>query len=274
MLTARYSASADLSGRGRMKRKAEEMVFDMPRTSRLFTEARPFQNELFQTEIERIELYEDSENANKRGLAPENSDYSMAPPDIYHRAAAELQDNVLWKSVREHIVVENETSCRTAIDLILLTAINLAQQQIATKKDVDDTLRTRHCIHGNGDSSWTLLPTVAFHGSLDYLIGVVSGKNAQDVLKHSTQAAAAAASTSSGSTKGSGNRRSTRLASCSKKPSLSTVAETPGGPPFKSATTRFLNILKDGHLAIILRLLTLTIFSSLEEFVQLAASAA
>ncbi|KAJ7820896.1 hypothetical protein B0H13DRAFT_2377678 [Mycena leptocephala] len=314
-------------------------------------------------------MYEDSD--------PANSDDPMAPPNTYHQAAAELEDNILWKSVREHVVVENETSCKTAIDLVLLTAINLAQQQIATKKDVDDTLRTRHHIVGDNDSSWVvlhqdvdvpdqdLLPTVAFHGILDYLIGVVSATNAQETLKFSKayltaadlkllpslrenirtglalvfesktksevrntetwahvaaqgaaltvymnrpsimniltdgqywqfvyigkipdqdrSAKAAAAATSSRPAGGSGNRRSTRLASSTKKPSLPPVAETPRSAPFKSASTRFFNILEEGNLAIILclltltiilRLLTLTIISSPEEFVQLAAGAA
>ncbi|KAJ7601328.1 hypothetical protein B0H17DRAFT_1342475 [Mycena rosella] len=55
----------------------------------------------------------------------------------------------------------------------------------------------------------------------------------------------------------------------SKQPALSTMSET---KPFKAASTRVLDIFKGQDLAIVLRLLTLAILSSPEEFERLAAA--
>ena len=86
-------------------------------------------------------------------------------------------------------VWQNETSCRTAIDLILLTATKLAQQQIKQNKVIEDTIRARHSVPSDDDDSgWVVLHqevvipdqalsgNVYFHGILDHLIGIVSAK--------------------------------------------------------------------------------------------------
>ncbi|KAJ6550866.1 hypothetical protein DFH09DRAFT_1168483 [Mycena vulgaris] len=102
--------------------------------------------------------------------------------------------------------MDNETSSRTAIDLVLLTAIDLAQQQIAEKQDVDEALRARHSLNGpklcvadgREVGSWVvlhqevdipgqpLLPGLALHGILDYLIGVVAASDAVDALSNTS----------------------------------------------------------------------------------------
>ncbi|KAJ6551349.1 hypothetical protein B0H19DRAFT_166741 [Mycena capillaripes] len=161
----------------------------LPKTSRLFTEARPFYSSLFELKVGSIKLFED------RVADPAaDEDEELTVPDVYREAAEALRKNELWENVREHVVMENETSCRTAIDLILLTAIKLAQQQIDQNEDVDSAIRARHSPDDNS-SGWVvlhqevnipdqaLLTKVSFHGVLDYLIGIVSAEFAQQALK-------------------------------------------------------------------------------------------
>ncbi|KAJ7217733.1 hypothetical protein GGX14DRAFT_597667 [Mycena pura] len=160
------------------------------RVSRPFTEAMPFYSFLFAKTVDRINLLED------RLPGASDEDEALAIPDIYQEAADALRKNELWENVREHVVMDNETSCRTAIDLILLTAIKLAQQQIQQNKVIEDTIRARHSIPSDDDDSgWVVLHqeviipdqalsgNVYFHGILDYLIGIVSAKRARAVLQ-------------------------------------------------------------------------------------------
>ncbi|KAJ7878625.1 hypothetical protein B0H13DRAFT_2545321 [Mycena leptocephala] len=392
MLTASTSAPADLSGR---KRKSDpgvdvdtvvlsiietlrgEQLFSsieeddwevltkkvrknptLPKMSRPFTEARPFYSSLFEPKIGSINLFED-ETADPAA----DEDEELTVPDIYCEAADALRKNELWENIREHVVME--TSCRTAIDLILLTAIKLAQQQIDQNEDVDSAIRARHSPDDNS-RGWVvlhqevdipdqaLLTKVSFHGVLDYLIGIVSTEFARQALKSgkfldrnklrirgeflddtqnllatvteskakltghnpaawaqvTAQGAAMTVLThrpsvmatltdgviwrfariskipdenrsiqrASSSSKSrpsptarpaTNRRKSEQLAtSSSKRSSLPTVSEK--RPPFTSACTRDLDIFDAGDLAIILRLLTLTIIASPEEFVEQA----
>ncbi|KAJ6550870.1 hypothetical protein DFH09DRAFT_1366626 [Mycena vulgaris] len=403
MLTASQSESAALGGR---KRKAEEldvgaiysyilerlrqqrffsaiekddweeltaqMLRDpqlpaSPFTSRPFKDTQPFHNDIFEAEVGQVDLRED---AGKMRPPLEDEDHSLPPPDdLYVEAAAALRKNVLWRGVQEHVVMDNETSSRTAIDLILLTAVNIAQQQIAEKQDVDEALRALGSwvvLHQEVDiPDQLLLPGVALHGILDYLVGVVSaravgnafkseksfltknglyapsnalqhiGKSLASVLeakarktmdtekawarvtaqgaalcmftkrpsvintltdglrwqfvhvtkipdpvlpfqpqkaarsKRSNETPSTSASTSSTSASGSLRRTSRRIAS--KEPALPTVSEKI--KPFKAARTRMLNIFQGRDLEIVLRLLTLAILSSPEDFEKLAAAA-
>ncbi|KAJ7076540.1 hypothetical protein B0H15DRAFT_934263 [Mycena belliarum] len=166
---------------------------------RPFTDALPFYQELFGKDTGDILVAEDLELL--RGV--EDSDSSFA--DRYHEAAAALRENTLWKSVKEHVLIENETSCRTAIDLVLLTAMELAQQQIAESPDVDDALFERHslgkCERNGLDSdarevrSWVvllqeleitdqeLLPGMFLHGIFDYLLAVVPAQKVRYTAK-------------------------------------------------------------------------------------------
>ncbi|KAJ7449580.1 hypothetical protein FB451DRAFT_1287331 [Mycena latifolia] len=337
--------------------------------SKPFTESGSFYNDVFQNPVGTLSLRED---VGEPILSRVDKNPSSTPSDpsdrIYHEAAATLQNNVLWKSVQEHVVIDNETSCRTAIDLVLLTAVDLAQQQIAEKQDVDEALRARHLLTGpkcpDSDGrevgSWVvlhqkvdipeqlLLPGIALHGILDYLLGVVSASNdshltnlglyvppdlvqyigkslasivdakasiAMDNKKAWAQVTAQGAALCvltkrpsviniltdglrwqfvrvtkipdqvppSQGGKAARSKRSDQTASASvstdrrmskrlaaKSPELHTVSET---QPFKAASTRILNIFQGRDLAVVLRLLTVAILSSPEEFEELAAAA-
>ncbi|KAJ7016304.1 hypothetical protein C8F04DRAFT_1069988 [Mycena alexandri] len=157
-----------------------------------FTDALPFYNDLFYKNTGDILVAEDSEPF------PGADDSDPSPANRYDEAAAALRENTLWKSVKAHVVMENETSCRTAIDLVLLTAMELAQQQIAESPDVDDALCARHSLEeyesNSLDSdvrevrSWVvlhqeldipdqeLLPGMFLHSTFDYLLGVVPAR--------------------------------------------------------------------------------------------------
>ncbi|KAJ7277833.1 hypothetical protein C8J57DRAFT_1308077 [Mycena rebaudengoi] len=116
--------------------------------------------------------------------------------DKYEAAATELEENVLWKGLRDHVVMEKEVSSHTVIDMIVLTAVGLAQQQISQQPDVDDALRLRHNPEapprheqdGTELNSWVVMRQevdipdqlvqngLAFHGILDYLLAIVPAR--------------------------------------------------------------------------------------------------
>ncbi|KAJ7736882.1 hypothetical protein B0H16DRAFT_110892 [Mycena metata] len=327
--------------------------------SRPFTEARPFLQDLFETGRQDIPI---------PASRVQSGDDA---PARWDEAAAALRQNVLWKSVEQHFVMGEETSCRTAIDLVVLTAIDLAQSQMAHDGAVDDAVSTRHALsdpkqtdsNGHQVGSWVvvhqevevpsqpLLPGLALHGILDYLIGVVSAKQAHDafdagdgflrpatldgpleplehvagstvasiieaktgiqddmacyqaqataqgaalclltertsiinaltdgvywkffrvsktpdeVLRPTKSTRARRATTSALPTEG--RRTSQQLAT--KAAGMTTISEK---KPFKVASTRFLNIFKGRDLALVLRLLTLSILETPEDFEKLAA---
>ncbi|KAJ7282100.1 hypothetical protein C8J57DRAFT_1219840 [Mycena rebaudengoi] len=168
-------------------------------TSKPFTEAHPFFSDLFQDPEDRIKLIEDQKSAIPQCAA--------APPDAaanpYEEAAATLRANPIWKSIREHVVMDNETSSRTVIDLIVLTAVELAQRCISEQAEVDERVCGRHHLTGPKWSSdvngrpvgsrvvlhqevdipgQPLLPGVALHGILDYLLGVVPADHVKEAF--------------------------------------------------------------------------------------------
>ncbi|KAJ7118281.1 hypothetical protein C8R44DRAFT_878891 [Mycena epipterygia] len=156
-----------------------------PRSPKPFTEALPFYNELFHKNVGDIYLAEDP------APFPGADDSDPSPADRYDEAAAGFRGNILWKSVK-HV---NETSCQTAIDLILL---DLAQQPIAERLDVDEALCALHwgtgskCLaHGREVRKWvvstrrSIPPATAFTpwnrpaGICDYLLGVLPSSTVQ-----------------------------------------------------------------------------------------------
>ncbi|KAF8172401.1 hypothetical protein K438DRAFT_1772756 [Mycena galopus ATCC 62051] len=162
----------------------EDPSLPNPILSRPFTDANPFYIELFEAEPV-TEIY-----------AAEDINPS-APLDItYEAAATALEQNVLWQGVREHIV---HASCRTAIDMVVLTAIDLAQKEIEQQTSVDEDLRANHSLsalkssflYGPPVHSWVILhqevsipdqqmlPSLALHGMIDYLVEIISAIDAR-----------------------------------------------------------------------------------------------
>ncbi|KAJ7219888.1 hypothetical protein B0H12DRAFT_1078490 [Mycena haematopus] len=126
--------------------------------------------------------------------------HPSAPLDpTYDAAATALEQNVLWQGIREHIIHSHEASCRTAIDMVVLTAVDLAQRQIEGNSNVDEHLRAGHSLSGLKSSrsnrppvhSWVVLPqgvsipdqqvlpSLAFHGTIDYLLAIISAVDAR-----------------------------------------------------------------------------------------------
>ncbi|KAJ7197691.1 hypothetical protein B0H12DRAFT_1081697 [Mycena haematopus] len=222
----RHPSNSDSSALGRTKRKAEELdapaiysdILDKLRQHRLFSSmdvddweaiakdmlddprlpapacvSRPF------TEAKSVypELFDDSQAFDLIDLAEEDC-------QEYTDAAAALQNNSLWKGVQRHVV--NQTSCRTAIHLVLITALTLAQDQISSSGDIDSTIRSRHSLTGPNQrqpdgrevGSWVVLeqkvdvpsqrvlPGISMHGVLDYALAVVPGC---DVFRFSPECA-------------------------------------------------------------------------------------
>ncbi|KAF8153608.1 hypothetical protein K438DRAFT_1987574 [Mycena galopus ATCC 62051] len=153
--------------------------------SRPFTEAHALYSSVFQGDVNYIPLQEDED-----GIA---MDDAMSPPNDVVEAATELRDNTLWEAVKQHVIMDNdETSCRTAIDLILLSAVTLAQKRIKDDRSIDAVLCERHKLPPSTNApklrSWVvvhqeveipdqhLLPTLAAYGVLDYMVGVASAQ--------------------------------------------------------------------------------------------------
>ncbi|KAJ7191641.1 hypothetical protein GGX14DRAFT_481196, partial [Mycena pura] len=143
-----------------------------------FTEASPFFGELCGP-IKTLPIREDLSQA---------TDASDA---IYDDAARSLQASDLWRGVQKHVVMEKSTSYRTAIDLVLLTAVNLAQRRICESPETDDALRIRHRLvraatNDLPTASWVAIQQdvdipgqsgLACNGTLDYLLTIVSTDN-------------------------------------------------------------------------------------------------
>ncbi|KAF8187262.1 hypothetical protein K438DRAFT_1936512 [Mycena galopus ATCC 62051] len=165
----------------------EDPSLPKPILSRPFTDAGPFYNELFGSEPV-TEIY-----------AAEDMNPSAPVDPTYDAAATALEQNVLWQGVREHIVLDNEASCRTAIDMVVLTAVDLAQKEIEEHTGVDEALRANHSLSDLKSSfsggpqvhSWVvlhqkvsisdqqMLPSLALHGIIDYLLEVISAIDAR-----------------------------------------------------------------------------------------------
>ncbi|KAJ7217035.1 hypothetical protein GGX14DRAFT_601810 [Mycena pura] len=145
-----------------------------------FTGALPFFGDLCGP-IEHLDICEDMKQATGDGAS------------VYDEAAMSLQESPLWRGVREHVIMEIETSCRTAIDLVLLTAVNLAQRHICETPEIDDALRIRHSLvhpapYDFRTASWVAIQQdvdipgqsvrrgLAFNGIIDYLLTIVSTK--------------------------------------------------------------------------------------------------
>ncbi|KAJ7695481.1 hypothetical protein B0H17DRAFT_1198700 [Mycena rosella] len=163
----------------------------VPKLSRPFTESKSFYEELFDEYSSTISL-------------PRNDPKVPPPKDQYQEAADALQNNPLWDTVKVHVVMNSETSCRTAIDMVVLTAVNLAQQEIGKKPAVDNALRERHVLkdakcrvdgYPHKIGSWIVLHQeveipdqdvrrgLAVHGIIDYLIGVTPAKRVKDQMR-------------------------------------------------------------------------------------------
>ncbi|KAJ6493282.1 hypothetical protein C8R45DRAFT_185080 [Mycena sanguinolenta] len=132
-------------------------------------------------------------------VSPKEQD-SPTPTD---EAAAALRNNILWKAIEQHLAMKRKTACRTAIDLLILAAVDLAQKEIATKRDVDNAIRARHSLkgpnwhHPDGREvgSWVILdqhvnvpdlkilPGVALRGTLDHLLTVIPADEAESASR-------------------------------------------------------------------------------------------
>ncbi|KAJ6462523.1 hypothetical protein C8R45DRAFT_1080631 [Mycena sanguinolenta] len=111
----------------------------------------------------------------------------------YQDAAEALKDTQHWQGVERHVMMSSEMSCRTAIDMVLIAAIDLAQKNLVENPEIDAEVSKRHnlkgpkCCDPSGRkyASWIVLhqevevpdqpltDTIAAHGVLDYLIGAV-----------------------------------------------------------------------------------------------------
>ncbi|KAF8187349.1 hypothetical protein K438DRAFT_2019549 [Mycena galopus ATCC 62051] len=309
----------------------EDPSLPKPILSRPFTDASPFYNELFGSEPV-TEIY-----------AAEDMNPSAPADPTYEAAATALEENVLWQGVREHIVHDNEASCRTAIDMVVLTAVDLAQKEIEEHTGVDEALRANHSLSDLKSSfsggpqvhSWVvlhqevsisdqqMLPSLALHGIIDYLLEVISAIDARlaarddgffmrregmadrlrsgllsileaksDSTFHSAkwwaqvaaQGAALCVMTGRASiinaltdgrcwrfarvskrTRPDPKRRSTRL-------SAKAPPADPKVAPFTTARTPVYNIAEHRDLAVVLRLLTISILSAAEDFERLAGA--
>ncbi|KAF8144136.1 hypothetical protein K438DRAFT_1945554 [Mycena galopus ATCC 62051] len=262
----------------------EDPSLPKPILSRPFTDANLFYNEIFGSEPV-TEIY-----------AAEDMNPSAPVDPTYEAAATALEQNVLWQGVREHI---NEASCRTAIDMVVLTAVDLAQKEIEEHTGVDDS-EARRANHSLSDlkssfsggpqvHSWVvlhqevsisdqqMLPSLALHGIIDYLLEVISAIDDDDffmrregmsdrLLSGLLSILEAKSDSTFHSAKSWGQRRSTRL-SAKASPADPKVA------PFTTARTPVYNIAEYRDLAVVLRLLTTSILSAAEDFERLAAGA-
>ncbi|KAF8147151.1 hypothetical protein K438DRAFT_2090895 [Mycena galopus ATCC 62051] len=278
----------------------EDPSLPKPILSRPFTDASSFYNELFGSEPV-TEIY-----------AAEDTNPSAPVNPTYEAAATALEENVLWQGVREHIVHDNEASCRTAIDMVVLTAVDLAQKEIEEQSWV--VLHQKVSI-----SDQQMLPSLALHGIIDYLLKVISAIDARlaargmaDCLRsgllsileaksdstfHSAKSWAQVAAQGTAlsvrddvcifpsgrasiintltdgrrwrfarvsmRTRPDPKRRSTRL-------SAKAPPADPKVAPFTTARTPVYNIAEHRDLAVVLRLLTISILSAAEDFERLA----
>ncbi|KAJ7650087.1 hypothetical protein FB45DRAFT_997234, partial [Roridomyces roridus] len=120
-------------------------------------------------------------------------DPAAKPESIFYKAADELRESKAWKSILNFVLVHNRMSCPTAINNILLAALDLATEMLAADKTLDEELATRFDVdlgETSGTKSWLLLhqdvivpstpvANVSLHGILEYTILPVSGKLAR-----------------------------------------------------------------------------------------------
>ncbi|KAJ7154781.1 hypothetical protein C8R46DRAFT_1118403 [Mycena filopes] len=167
-----------------------------------FTDAAPFYKDLFEDVPERVSIYEDSESD---GVIIDASMDVEREPDIFREAAQTLKSTPLWQNAAEHFVHKNETMCRTTLDLILLSAVDLAQQLIGADEELDNALAERHalCVDASkvriGQAlkpvkSWIVLhpevdipdqpvtEAVSMHGPAAYMLGVVEAETVASEL--------------------------------------------------------------------------------------------
>ncbi|KAJ7643468.1 hypothetical protein DFH06DRAFT_1333708 [Mycena polygramma] len=173
--------------------KVSEKVLEDPELpgtafSRPFTAALPFFKDMFE-EPNLINVPQPAESLS-----------SSDSPDPYEEAANNLRSNPLWQGLQDHLVMETEASCRSAIDLVMLSAVTLAQQLITSNPELNAEILERHSLPSIDDLRSSLpdtrrddavgarvvvhqevaippqqvLPNLAFHGVLDYTTSFVS----------------------------------------------------------------------------------------------------
>ncbi|KAJ7940342.1 hypothetical protein B0H13DRAFT_2299372 [Mycena leptocephala] len=249
-------------------------------TSRPFTEATPLSDDLFGADVGEINVREGGGN---EVMILDEKERSPDPLDVYDAVAVALGENVLWKAGREHLVMENQTSCRTAIDLILLTAIDLAQHRICESADVDEAVCVRHSLtgskcqysaDGSEFGSWVVLHQEVDIPDQHLLPGTLSP------FSDETQKVAFSKFRTFHRREGLPPPRRPPAhhrgdAPAGIWPALTTpvVPATSETKPFKAAATCDLNILQSRDLAIVLRLLTPAILEAPEDFERLAVAA-
>ncbi|KAF8180234.1 hypothetical protein K438DRAFT_1768472 [Mycena galopus ATCC 62051] len=140
--------------------------------SRPFTEAHAFYSSVFQEEDE-------------DGVA---MDDAMSPPNYVVEAATELRDNTLWEAVKQHVIMDISYYC----------PLSLWHRRIKDDRSTDAALCERHKLPPSTNAaklrSWVvvhqeveipdqqLLPTLAAHGVLDYMVGVASAQRVNAFL--------------------------------------------------------------------------------------------
>ncbi|KAJ6576681.1 hypothetical protein DFH09DRAFT_366019 [Mycena vulgaris] len=162
------------------KRLGNTVSKKKPKLSLPFTEAISVYQDLFEDSDDILYLKEDLDTRTEKAASTSEE-----------QAATALLDNALWTGVQEHVVVQNETRGRTIIDLVLIAAIEIAQDEVASNDFVDKSLGQRHGFDVAdkkkypGVQSWLLLHQevkipdqdlkvgLAFHGVLDYMVAVV-----------------------------------------------------------------------------------------------------
>ncbi|KAJ7146093.1 hypothetical protein C8R44DRAFT_845349, partial [Mycena epipterygia] len=191
-----------------MSRKVLRENTELPELSKPFTEGQLFYQELFENDVPRIDLREDADPVEDDQVEydPVADIHAVPPPksDPYQEAADALQSSALWEGVKQHVVTANDMPCRTAIDMVVLTAIGLAQRLINQNEDVDHSLCERHSLHGpkchvaGSDrkiGAWVVLHQkvdipdqilrqgLSFHGTLDCILAVVAASKVRAEMK-------------------------------------------------------------------------------------------
>ncbi|KAJ7080921.1 hypothetical protein B0H15DRAFT_855519 [Mycena belliarum] len=175
-----WDESADIRdkcSRAEWRRMRDELSKKkLPKLSVPFTDGLRFYEELFPENKGTIPLAEDLEGG-RVNTCPEEAE------------TAELLRNSLWHGMNDHVVTNNGTGCRTAIDMILLTAIQTAQRHVESDDETDFSLSQRHGFGDarkcDGSRSRFLLYReakipdqdvrvgLACHGTLDYVVAVI-----------------------------------------------------------------------------------------------------
>ncbi|KAJ6584102.1 hypothetical protein DFH09DRAFT_266625 [Mycena vulgaris] len=165
---------------------------NFPKISKPFTEGGAFYQEVFsstdgQLDVKEIEM--------DNGTTLEDPREPVLV-DKYQQAADALIKNPLWVRVKKHVLVKNETGCRTVIDMVVLAAIDIAQQELSSDPTLDNEVceryefqrpeRPKRCLPSDKLRSWILMNQevtipdqdlkagLAFHGIPDYMVSVVN----------------------------------------------------------------------------------------------------